>query len=59
MKITKGQSLKPNLSRYRGNKFKKEDVLYYVDGDIGKCKMKYIGQTGRQINCRTKKYEAD
>ena len=60
MIFTRGQSLKQKLATSKGQKLDKQGVVSSVKCKNKRCKMKYIGQTGRQLpKCRIKEHEAD
>jgi len=52
--FTRGQTLKQKLSTPRGKKLKKQGVVYSVRCKSKRCKMEYIGETGRQLKIRMK-----
>ena len=57
--FTRGQSLKQKLATPKGQNLDKQGVVYSVKCKNKRCKMEYIGQTGRQLKCRIKEHEAD
>ena len=57
--FTRGQNLKQKLATSKGNKLDKQGVVYSIKCKNKRCKMEYIGQTGRQLKCRVKEHEAD
>merc|ERR1712035_65031 len=57
--FTRGQNLKQKLATSKGQKLDKQGVIYSVKCKNKRCKMEYIGQTGRQLKCRIKEHEAD
>ena len=57
--FTRGQTLKQKLSTPRGKKLEKQGVVYSVRCKSKRCKMEYIGETGRQLKIRMKEHETD
>ena len=49
--FTRGQNLKQKLAISKGQKLDKQGVVYSVKCKNKRCKMEYIGQTGRQLKC--------
>ena len=57
--FTRGKTLKQKLTTSKGQKLDKQGVVYSLNCKNKRCKMEYIGQTGRQLKCRIKEHEAD
>ena len=57
MIFTRRQTFKQKLSMPRGKKLEEQGVVYSVRCKSKRCKMEYIGETGRQLKIRMKEHE--